>query len=84
VGVGVGVCVCVCVNTYNRQRRNVQYKRQVAEEHVYVISTVIAECTTLFVGEYQPNITAKISVGIKRKHLDGITRNNLLHSISTN
>lgn len=50
-----------------------------------LISTIIAECTTLFVGEYQPNIIAKISMGIKRKHLGGITRrNNLLHSISTN
>jgi len=50
-----------------------------------LISTIIAECTTLFVGEYQPNIIAKISMGIKRKHLDGIsTRNNLFHSISTN
>lgn len=50
-----------------------------------LIGTIIAECTTLFVGEYQLNIIARISMGIKRKHLDGIsTRNNLLHSISTN
>jgi hypothetical protein len=50
-----------------------------------LISTIIAEYTTLFVGEWQPNIIAKISMGIKRNHLDGITtRNNLLHSISTN
>lgn len=50
-----------------------------------LISTITAECTTLFVGEYQPNIIAMISMGIKRKHLDGITtRNKLLHSISTN
>jgi hypothetical protein len=50
-----------------------------------LISTIIAECTTLFVGEYQPYIIANISMGIKRKHLDGITtRNNLLNSNSTN
>lgn len=34
-GIKQGLPVCVCVNIYNRQTRNVQYKRQVAEEHLF-------------------------------------------------
>jgi hypothetical protein len=37
-----------------------------------LISTIVVKSITFF-GEYQANIITKVSIGIKRKHLDGIT-----------